>query len=152
MEPSRQLDRRAWLGLGSAALVGWGASARLRGRGRPPQRLDETPVLRQVLDDPGSPRIGPAAADVTVVVFTGYQCPICRRNRVVGRNVRRLRLARKLTQEDLAGEAGLAMRHLGRIERGTSSPTVAILARLAEAMGVTPADFLAVEDLPKSGQ
>lgn len=73
-------------------------------------------------------------------------------NRVVGRNVRRLRLARKLTQEDLAGEAGLAMRHLGRIERGTSSPTVAILARLAEAMGVTPADFLAVEDLPKSGQ
>ncbi|MBT9470844.1 MAG: helix-turn-helix transcriptional regulator [Phenylobacterium sp.] len=73
-------------------------------------------------------------------------------NRVVGRNVRRLRLARKLTQEDLAGEAGLAMRHLGRIERGTSSPTVAILARLAEAMGVTPADFLTAEDLPKSGQ
>lgn len=73
-------------------------------------------------------------------------------NRVVGRNVRRLRLARKLTQEDLAGEAGLAMRHLGRIERGTSSPTVAILARLADAMGVNPADFLAVEDLPKSGQ
>ncbi|WP_183775763.1 helix-turn-helix domain-containing protein [Phenylobacterium haematophilum] len=73
-------------------------------------------------------------------------------NRVVGRNVRRLRLARKLTQEDLAGEAGLAMRHLGRIERGTSSPTVAILARLADAMGVNPADFLTTEDLPKSDQ
>lgn len=66
--------------------------------------------------------------------------------------MRRLRLARKLTQEDLAGEAGLAMRHLGRIERGTSSPTVAILARLADAMGVHPADFLAAEELPKSGQ
>ncbi len=73
-------------------------------------------------------------------------------NRVVGRNVRRLRLARKLTQEDLAGEAGLAMRHLGRIERGTSSPTVAILARLADAMGLKPADFLTVEDLPQSDQ
>lgn len=79
MEPSRQLDRRAWLGLGSAALLGWGVSAWLRRRGPPPQRLDETPVLRQVLDDPGSPRIGPSAADVTVAVFTDYQCPICRR-------------------------------------------------------------------------
>jgi len=66
-------------------------------------------------------------------------------NRVVGRNVRRLRLARKLTQEDLAGEAGLAMRHLGRIERGTSSPTAAILGRLAEAMEVRPGVFFADE-------
>lgn len=64
-------------------------------------------------------------------------------NRVVGRNVRRLRLARKLTQEDLAGEAGLAMRHLGRIERGISSPTAAILGRLAEAMEVRPGAFFA---------
>lgn len=66
-------------------------------------------------------------------------------NRVVGRNVRRLRLARKLTQEDLAGEAGLAMRHLGRIERGTSSATAAILGRLAEAMEVGPGAFFADE-------
>lgn len=79
MEPSRQLDRRVWLGLGSAALLGWGVSAWLRQRGAPPQQLDETPVFRQVLNDLGSPRIGPAAADVTVVVFTDYQCPICRR-------------------------------------------------------------------------
>jgi len=50
-------------------------------------------------------------------------------------------LARKLTQEDLAGEAGLAMRHLGRIERGTSSPTAAILGRLAEAMELRPGAF-----------
>lgn len=93
MEPSRQLDRRAWLGLGSAAVVGWGVSAWLRRRGAPPQRLDETPVFRQVLDDLGSPRIGPAGADVTVVVFTDYQCPICRRTdaalgRLVGQDPR----------------------------------------------------------------
>ncbi|PZQ64018.1 MAG: disulfide bond formation protein DsbA [Phenylobacterium zucineum] len=47
--------------------------------GAPPQRLGETPVFRQVVDDPGSPRIGSASADVTVVVFTDYQCPVCRR-------------------------------------------------------------------------
>lgn len=69
---SRRLDRRAWLGLGAAGLLGWGVSAWLR-------RLGDTPVFRQVVDDPGSPRIGPASADVTVVVFTDYQCPICRR-------------------------------------------------------------------------
>lgn len=75
----RQLDRRAWLGLGAAGLLGWGVSAWLRRQGAPPQRLGDTPVFRQVVDDPGSPRIGPASADVTVVVFTDYQCPVCRR-------------------------------------------------------------------------
>lgn len=79
MEPSRQLDRRAWLGLGSAALLGWGVSAWLRRHGPRPQQLDETPVVRQMLDDPGSPRIGSATASVTVVIFTDYQCPVCRR-------------------------------------------------------------------------
>jgi len=44
----------------------------------------------------------------------------------------------------LAGEAGLAMRHLGRIERGEGNPTVAILGKLAEVLGVLPTDFYAV--------
>lgn len=61
--------------------------------------------------------------------------------RIVGANVRRLRKARGLSQEALAGEAGLAMRHLGRIERGEGNPTVAVLARLAEVLGVHPAAF-----------
>jgi transcriptional regulator with XRE-family HTH domain len=62
-------------------------------------------------------------------------------NGVVGRNLRRLRQARGLTQEALAGEAGLAMRHVGRIERGISSPTAAMLGKLAEALGAEPAEF-----------
>lgn len=73
------MDRRASLGLGAAGLLGWGVSAWLRRQGAPPQRLGETPVFRQVVDDPGSPRIGSPSADVAVVVFTDYQCPICRR-------------------------------------------------------------------------
>lgn len=75
----RQLDRRAWIGLGAAGLLGWSVSAWLRRQGAPPQRLGDTPVFRQVVDDPGSPRIGPATASVTVVIFTDYQCPVCRR-------------------------------------------------------------------------
>jgi transcriptional regulator with XRE-family HTH domain len=65
---------------------------------------------------------------------------------IVGANVRRLRKERGLSQEALAGEAGLAMRHLGRIERGEGNPTVAVLAKLAEALGVRPTDFYAETD------
>lgn len=75
----QKLDRRAWLGLGAAGLLGWSVAAWLQRQGARPQRLGDTPVFRQVVDDPGSPRIGPTSADVTVVVFTDYQCPICRR-------------------------------------------------------------------------
>lgn len=54
-----------------------------------------------------------------------------------------IELERGLTQEDLAGDAGMAMRHIGRIERGQSSPSVTILAKLAEALAVTPDVFFA---------
>ena len=55
---------------------------------------------------------------------------------IVGANIRRLRTARNWTQEQLAGEADIAMRHLGRIERGESNPTIDILGRLAAKLDV----------------
>ncbi|QIF80347.1 helix-turn-helix domain-containing protein [Brevundimonas sp. 'scallop'] len=63
--------------------------------------------------------------------------------KIVGANIRRIRKERGLSQEMLAGEAGLAMRHLGRIERGEGNPTVAILGKLAEVLGVHPTEFYA---------
>ncbi|MND45310.1 anaerobic benzoate catabolism transcriptional regulator [compost metagenome] len=68
--------------------------------------------------------------------------------KIVGANVRRLRKERGLSQETLAGEADLAMRHLGRIERGEGNPTVAVLGKLAEVLGVHPADLYTVEASP----
>lgn len=62
--------------------------------------------------------------------------------KIVGANVRRLRTARGLTQEELAGEAGIAMRHLGRIERGEGNPTVEVLGKLAALLGVEPKEML----------
>lgn len=61
--------------------------------------------------------------------------------KIVGANIKRLRKERGLSQEALAGEAGLAMRHLGRIERGEGNPTVAVLGKLAEVLGVYPTAF-----------
>jgi transcriptional regulator with XRE-family HTH domain len=59
---------------------------------------------------------------------------------VVGINIRRLRKARGLTQESLAAECGIDMRYLGGIERGQENPTVAVVGRVAKALGVHPSD------------
>lgn len=62
---------------------------------------------------------------------------------IVGANIRRYRKLRGLTQEQLAMSADLDLRYLGGIERGEHNPTVSVLGRLAEALEVHPADFLA---------
>lgn len=61
---------------------------------------------------------------------------------IVGGNVRRLRLKKGLTQEQLAFEAGLDLTYVGGIERGKRNPSVLVLARLADALSTTPAHFL----------
>lgn len=37
-----------------------------------------TPVFRAVLSDPDAPAAGAARPDLTIVIFTDYQCPICK--------------------------------------------------------------------------
>lgn len=54
----------------------------------------------------------------------------------VGANVARLRLDRQLTQEGLAGKAGISRVALGKIERGAVIPRAATLAGLARALAV----------------
>jgi protein-disulfide isomerase len=76
--PSPARARRPWLGAGVALAVGVVAAALLQLAPRPAERLARTPVVAAALDDPGSPRAGPPTAAVTVVVFTDYQCPICK--------------------------------------------------------------------------
>ena len=54
----------------------------------------------------------------------------------IAANVARLRLDRRLTQEQLAGEAGISRVALGKIERGAVVPRAGTLANLAAALGV----------------
>jgi transcriptional regulator with XRE-family HTH domain len=63
-------------------------------------------------------------------------------DRVVARNVRRLRKERGLTQEQLALEAEVALRYVGMIERAETSATVGMLGKLAVVLAVRPADLL----------
>ena len=51
-------------------------------------------------------------------------------------NVARLRLARQLTQEQLAARAGISRVALGKIERGAVVPRARTLADLAVALAV----------------
>jgi transcriptional regulator with XRE-family HTH domain len=60
----------------------------------------------------------------------------------LGLNVRKLREAKGLSQEDFGFESGLHRTYVSDIERGTRNPTVRIVQRLADCLGVTPGSLL----------
>ncbi len=66
--------------------------------------------------------------------------------RTVGRNIRRLRRARGLSQEDLAAEIGVHRTYMGGVERGERNLTLRSLERLAERLGVSPVGLLEEPD------
>ncbi|WP_092252248.1 helix-turn-helix transcriptional regulator [Bradyrhizobium sp. Rc3b] len=63
--------------------------------------------------------------------------------KIVGRNVRRIRQEREMTQEKLAFEAELDLTYVGGIERGKRNPSLLVLARIAEALSVHLTKLLA---------
>lgn len=65
--------------------------------------------------------------------------------RLVGLNVRRLRLGRKpqLSQQKLAAEARISLTYMSGIERGKQSPSIDVVVRLAKALGVSIEVFVA---------
>lgn len=59
--------------------------------------------------------------------------------KTVGVNVRRLRKTLAMSQEALADAAGIDVRYVGGIERGQENPSIAVIGRLAQVLGVHPA-------------
>ena len=72
---------------------------------------------------------------------------------LVARNLRRLRVERSLSQENLAADAGIDRTYVSRLERGLENPTVGLLEQLADALGSTIVEFFVVpapgEPVPK---
>jgi transcriptional regulator with XRE-family HTH domain len=60
---------------------------------------------------------------------------------LVARNVRRLRVGKRLSQEALAVDAGIDRTYVSRIERGLENPTVAVLEKFAKALGAQIPDL-----------
>lgn len=54
-----------------------------------------------------------------------------------GKNVRKERESRELTQEELAEKADLDRTYVSDIERGTRNPGIRNVARIAAAFGIT---------------
>jgi transcriptional regulator with XRE-family HTH domain len=55
---------------------------------------------------------------------------------IFGKNVRRWRAQRRLTQEQLAFEAEIDLTYMGGIERGKRNPSLMVMARIAKALSV----------------
>ena len=55
---------------------------------------------------------------------------------ILGKNVRRLRQQKGLTQEELAFEAEIDLTYVGGIERGKRNPSLIVMARIADALSV----------------
>ncbi len=62
---------------------------------------------------------------------------------IVGRNVRKLRQSKGLTQEELAFEAEIDLTYVGGIERGRRNPSLLVMARISEALSVPLTKLLA---------
>ena len=60
----------------------------------------------------------------------------------LGSNLRRLREAKGLSQEAFAFEAGVHRTYISDIERGARNPSIALVAKLAIALGVSASDLL----------
>ena len=69
---------------------------------------------------------------------------------VFATNLRRLRNAKGLSQDDLAYEAGVSRSYVSQLETGAFHVSIKIIGRLAETLDVEPSEFLKLP--PKRGR
>ena len=62
--------------------------------------------------------------------------------KLVGRNVKRVRQEKGLTQEQLAELSGFSQQYISGLEQGRRNPTVVSLYELATALGVSHMELL----------
>lgn len=60
----------------------------------------------------------------------------------IGWNIRRLRAARELTQEDFATDSGFDRGYISGLERGVRNPSVLVLERIAKPLDVDVVELL----------
>ena len=60
----------------------------------------------------------------------------------IGINIRKIRKAKKISQEDLANDCGMDYSQLNRMELGKVNFTISYLFRIAEALKVLPSDLI----------
>lgn len=66
----------------------------------------------------------------------------CQLVTIFATNVRKRRRALGLSQEDLAEAAGVHRTYIGMLERGEKNVTIYNIERVADALGIEPAELL----------
>lgn len=66
--------------------------------------------------------------------------------RLVGQNVKRIRLEKGLTQERFSELSGFTQQYLSDLERGRRNPTVVSLYELAQALGVSHVELVSPDE------
>jgi transcriptional regulator with XRE-family HTH domain len=59
-----------------------------------------------------------------------------------GAAVRRAREQRGIAQSVIADAAGISLTYLSLVERGENTPTLTVVFRICDALGVVPSDLL----------
>lgn len=65
---------------------------------------------------------------------------------VFAANLRRLRNAKGVSQDELAHEAKVSRSYLSQLEKGTFYASLNVVGRLSEALGVEPAELLKITE------
>lgn len=67
----------------------------------------------------------------------------------LGAELRRLRIAADLTLAEAHKRAGVSLGYISQIELGKNAPSLAVLCRLAAAVGAAPGDVVAAATAPE---
>jgi len=65
---------------------------------------------------------------------------------ILGKNIRRFRENKGMTQEELAEMVDVSGSYIGYLERGKQSPSLMLLEKISLVLGVTPAILLTSQD------
>ena len=91
------------------------------------------------------PRLGVSGALLNIsrcISRTSGFAPRMDLREVFATNLRRLRHAKRLSQDDLAYDAEVSRSYLSQLEKGVFFPSLRIVGRLADALNVEPAELL----------
>lgn len=59
-----------------------------------------------------------------------------------GKAVRKIRLEKEISQENLAYISGIERSHMGRIERGESHPMLGVVVRISKGLNISPTELI----------